>query len=78
MVRAEEAVHLVKESLVLPDPQRMIDALQLHVARLPKMLGQVPAVGRGDQQVVAPVHHQARGVHGRAQTSMAAAMRMMA
>jgi hypothetical protein len=48
MVRAEEAVDLGKESLVIPDPYGMIDALQLYVARVGEMLGQVPAVGWGD------------------------------
>jgi hypothetical protein len=67
MVGAEEAVHLVEESLVLPDPQRMIDAVQLDVAHVREMLGQVPAIGRGDQEIITPVHYQARCVHGRAQ-----------
>src|ERR1700761_2603306 len=67
MVGTEEAVHLVKESLVIAYPDRMIDAFQLDVARVREMLCQVPAIGRGNEDIVTPVHHQARGVHRRTQ-----------
>jgi hypothetical protein len=45
----------------------MIGAFQLDVAHVREMLGQVPAVGRGNEDILTPVHDQARGVHGRAQ-----------
>src|SRR6478609_5413172 len=67
MVGAEKAVHLVEESLVLPDPQRMIDAVQFDVTYVREMLGQVPAIGRGNQEIVTPVQYQARCMHSRAQ-----------
>jgi hypothetical protein len=67
VVGTEEAVHLVKESLVITDPERMIDAFQFDVAHVREMLCQVPAISRGNEEIVTPVHNQARGVHGRTQ-----------
>jgi hypothetical protein len=57
VVGTEEAVHLVEESLVITDPERMIDAFQLDVAHVREMLCQVPAIGRGNQGIVTPVHN---------------------
>ena len=51
----------------------MIDAFQFDVAHVREMLCQVPAIGRGNEEIVTPVHDQARGVHGRTQAPWHAA-----
>lgn len=67
MIGAEEALNLIKESLIVADPGRMIDALQLDVPHVGQVLRQVPAVCRRNQNIVTPVQYKARGVHRRTQ-----------